>query len=228
MTKRYLALLATVALVVIGMNEPVVATENVVGSVGAAVTELNVLGTVSGAIGGSVSGLSVSRTSSGVVGGSVVGAGSSGSIPSAIGGTVVGLSVLAAAAGGIGGVVGGSSSGSVPGVGSVGASVGGVGPSGTGGNGLGVTGAYGTAADASESAGDIADASVGGSNGSGVVGGDPSFMAGTTTYSDYPAIIGGRQNPDYTGSVFASTGGGDTSVGPTVMSTYSGDVSSSD
>ena len=59
MTKRYLALLAGVALVVIGMNEPVVATENVVG---AAVTELSVLGTVSGAIGSSVSGLLASPT----------------------------------------------------------------------------------------------------------------------------------------------------------------------
>ena len=95
MTKRYLALLAGVAFVVIGMNEPVVAAENVVGAAGAAVTELGLLGTVSGAIGSSISGLSASRTSSGVVGGSVVGAGSSGSMPGAIGGTVAGLSVLA-------------------------------------------------------------------------------------------------------------------------------------
>ena len=50
------------------MDEPVVATENVVGAVGAAVTELSVVGTVSGAIGGSILGLSASRTSTGVVG----------------------------------------------------------------------------------------------------------------------------------------------------------------
>ena len=116
MTTRYLALPACVALVVVGMNKPAVATDNVVG---ACVTELGVLGTVSAAIGISVSGLSASPSSPGVVGGSVVGVGLFGSIPGAIGGTVAGLSVVPA---------GGSSSGSVPAVGSVGAWVGGVGP----------------------------------------------------------------------------------------------------
>ena len=89
MTTRYLALPACVALVVVSMNKPAVATDNVVG---ACVTELGVLGTVSGAIGISVSGLSASPSSPGVV----VGVGLFGSMPGAIGGTVAGLSVVPA------------------------------------------------------------------------------------------------------------------------------------